>query len=218
MLYLVATPLGSPEELSLLSLRLLKDADLVICESTKEASTLLKFHGLRAKTYAVLNEHTKAAELDDLVVACKNQNVVLVSDCGTPGFCDPGADLVKACRKNNILVRSSLGPSSLMGLLSLCGEKVNHFYFRGFLPVEKLARTQAWRELQKTTEFVILMDTPYRFKKVLNELKAYMPHRKIFLACNLSQDIEFVCEAKGNEIERQVPYEKAEFILMICPP
>src|SRR5437868_15076635 len=121
MLYVVATPIGDTSEISLRALEILKSAEVIICESTKEASKLLRAHGITGKTYELLNEHTTPDEVKALCEICANKNVALVSDCGTPGFCDPGAHLVKLCRQKKILVKSVLGPSALMGLLSLSG-------------------------------------------------------------------------------------------------
>ena len=100
MLTLIATPIGRTDEITLRSLELLKTADVVICESTKETSKLLKQLEIKAKRYEVLDEHSTADDVKILAQLCKDLNVVLVSDCGTPGFCDPGFQVVELCRKN----------------------------------------------------------------------------------------------------------------------
>src|SRR3989344_1805886 len=109
MLTLIATPIGRNDEITLRSLDLLKNADIVICESTKETSKLLKDYEIKSKRYEVLDEHSTKEDVAELTKLCKEQNVVLVSDCGTPSFCDPGFQLVQTCRKENIQVQSSLG-------------------------------------------------------------------------------------------------------------
>ena len=152
MLTLVATPIGRNDEITLRSLELLKNADVVICESTKETSTLLKSLDIKAKRYELLNEHTEADDVAKLLEICRTQNAVLVSDCGTPSFCDPGFQLVNVCRKENIKIQSSLGASSLMGLLSLSSERLYQFYFRGFIPAETVAREKEWLSLKKNRE------------------------------------------------------------------
>ncbi|MGZ3797060.1 MAG: SAM-dependent methyltransferase [Pseudobdellovibrionaceae bacterium] len=134
MLYVVATPIGDVNEISLRALEVLKAAEVIICESTKEASKLLRAHGISGKTYELLNEHTTAEEVKALAEICATQTAALVSDCGTPGFCDPGAHLVKLCRQKKIPVKSVLGASALMGLLSLSGERIDQFIFRVLLP------------------------------------------------------------------------------------
>lgn len=215
MLYLIATPIGDVSEITLRALEILKSADVVICESTKEASKLLKAHGLKAKEYRVLDEHSRPDDLKELLEICRQQTAALVSDCGTPGFCDPGADLVGLCRKNKIAVKSVLGPSSLMGLLSLAGRKITHFYFRGFLPAENEERKKSWLELKKSKKTVILMDTPYRLGKLLTETKEHFPGRQALLALNLSQEGEVVLEGPIEEVAKGWNQEKAEFMLLL---
>lgn len=217
MLYVVATPIGDKSEITLRALEILKNAPVIICESTKEASTLLKHHGITGKKYEVLNEHTKPEELPALLELCKAQDVALVSDCGTPGFSDPGADLIRLCRRNQVAVKSVLGASSLMGLLSLSSMKIPEFVFRGFLPAENNERKREIDKLKKESRAVILMDTPYRLKKLLSELKLVLPDRKALLALNLSAADETVLEGSLKELSDRLKIEKAEFMLLLYP-
>lgn len=218
MLYLIATPIGDPNEISLKALELLKKTELVICESTKETSTLLKFHGISGKKYELLNEHSTSEDLKELVQICKNQDAVLVSDCGTPGFCDPGADLVRECRKHKIPVKSILGASSLMGLISQSGLRLDRFLFRGFLPSESIERQKEIEKLKKETQAIVLMDTPYRLKKVLTELRLHFADRELLLVLNLSTEEELIVEGKIDQILKNLLPEKAEFMLLIHAP
>lgn len=215
MLTLVATPIGRTDEITLRSLELLKNADVVICESTKETSKLLKSHEIKARRYEVLDEHSTADDVKMLLELCRDQQVVLVSDCGTPGFCDPGFQLVKACRQAGVPVQSSLGASSLMGLLSLSSERIYQFYFRGFIPAETVAREKEWHELKKNKQVIILMDTPYRLKKMLDECVQHLDDRKILLALNLSQPDETVLEGAPSQVRPRLPFDKAEFMILV---
>ncbi|MEQ1723038.1 MAG: SAM-dependent methyltransferase [Pseudobdellovibrio sp.] len=215
MLTLIATPIGRTDEITLRSLELLRNADVVVCESTKETSKLLKVHEIKAKKYEVLDEHSTADDVSSMLEFCKNQNVVLVSDCGTPSFCDPGFQLVEACRKANVKVQSSLGASSLMGLISLSSERINQFHFRGFIPAENVAREKEWQQLKKSTEPFVLMDTPYRLKKMLDECCLHLPDRKMLLTLNLSQDDETILEGKPSQVQQHLKFDKAEFMILI---
>jgi 16S rRNA (cytidine1402-2'-O)-methyltransferase len=215
MLYLIATPIGDVSEISLRALEILKNTELVICESTKEASKLLRAHGISGKTYELLNEHSTPDDVKTLADLCANKDAVLVSDCGTPGFCDPGADLVKLCRQKKVPVKSILGASSLMGLLSLSGERLDQFVFRGFLPAETEARRKALVELQREKRPLVLMDTPYRLKKTLGDLQEFFPKRRALLALNLSQADEKILEGPAEKILKELPFEKAEFMLLL---
>ena len=215
MLTLIATPIGRIDEITLRSLDLLKNADVVICESTKETSKLLKGHGIKALRYEVLNEHSTKDDVADLTRLCREQNAVLVSDCGTPSFCDPGFQLVEACRAENIKVQSSLGASSLMGLISLSSERIHQFHFRGFLPAENIAREKEWQLLKKNRDSIVLMDTPYRLKKMIDECCLHLADRKLLLVLSLSQENETVLEGPPAKIKQQLTFEKAEFMILV---
>ena len=215
MLTLVATPIGRLDEITLRSLELLRAADVIICESTKETSKLLKHLDIKAKRYEVLDEHSTSEDLNVLVGLCDNQNVCLVSDCGTPAFCDPGNSLIALCRKKNISVKSSLGASALMGLLSLSSERLKKFQFIGFISAESVQREKDWQSVKKIKDPFVLMDTPYRLKKMLEECKTNLPDRKMLLALNLSQENELVLEGSTKSIQTKVPFEKAEFMILV---
>lgn len=217
MLYVVATPIGDVSEISLRALEILKNCDVVICESTKEASKLLRAHGISGKTYEVLDEHSTPEDKAALVPLCAEKNVALVSDCGTPGFCDPGADLVRLCRQKNVPVKSVLGASALMGLLSLSGQRIDEFVFRGFLPAENEARARALKDLTKEKRAIIIMDTPYRLKKTLNDMKDHFSQRRFLLTMNLSQEEEIVLEGSIDKLISGLRADKAEFMLLIYP-
>lgn len=215
MLTLIATPIGRTDEITLRSLDLLRNADVVICESTKEASKLLKVHDIKAKKYEVLDEHSSKEDVAELASLCNELNVVLVSDCGTPSFCDPGFQLVQICRKENIKIQSSLGASSLMGLISLSSERIHQFHFRGFLPAETVAREKEWQILKKNKDCIVLMDTPYRLKKIIDECCLHLEDRKILLTLNLSQDDETVLEGAPSKVKQQQKFDKAEFMILV---
>ncbi|MFN3455783.1 MAG: 16S rRNA (cytidine(1402)-2'-O)-methyltransferase [Pseudobdellovibrio sp.] len=217
MLYLVATPIGDIQEITVRALEILKNADVILCESTKETSKLLKQLDIKAKKYEILNEHSTLDDLKALTELCKTQIVALVSDCGTPGFCDPGNDLINFCRKQNIPVKSILGASSLMGLLSLTSQRLNEFVFRGFLPAENESRDKEWQKLKSEKRAIIIMDTPYRLRKTIDELSKHFIKRKALLALNLSQETEQVLEGYPAYLLQNLNVDKAEFMLMIYP-
>ncbi|MCB0351594.1 MAG: methyltransferase, partial [Bdellovibrionales bacterium] len=143
MLFIVATPIGNYSDITLRALELLKTCDILIGEEHRVASTMLKKLGLEQREIYLLNEHSNKKDIDELVKLCAEKNVALISDCGTPGFSDPGAELIERCRKNNIQVSSAPGASSLMTLLSLSSQRINQFVFVGFLPANNEARVEA---------------------------------------------------------------------------
>lgn len=222
MLYLVATPIGDKNEISKRALDILAQCENIICESTKEASTFLKFHQITGKKYHLLNEHSTAEDLPALVSLCEMQDVALVSDSGTPGFCDPGTDLVALCRSRQIPVKSVLGCSSLMGLLSLSSVKITQFVFIGFLNAETEKRKTELKALQKESRAMVFMDTPYRQMKLLADLAAAFPRRRLLLTQNLSDSTERTYEGTATEVALAVqseaaPQLKAEFMILLYP-
>ncbi len=216
-LYIVPTPLGNMNDLTLRALEVLQNSDVIIVEEFKESTPVLRHHGIKGKPLEQLNEHSQPEDLLRLVELCKTKQVALITDCGTPAFCDPGSDLVGLCRKNKVPVLGLPGPSSLMLALSLAGQRVDSFYFRGFLPAANEPRAQKWQELKKINEPIIIMDTPYRLKKTLLEADQHFLNRPIFLSLNLTQPNEWVFEGPAKQALSQLPIDKAEFVLIVLP-
>ena len=214
-LFVIATPIGHAKDISLRAIETLQAAEVVIGEEFKEVSKLLKGLDIKGKPLEVLNEHSTPEDVQNLLKLCQTKMVALVSDCGTPGFCDPGAALINLCRKNTVEVRTLPGASSIMGLLSLSGERINQFIFRGFLPAENEARAAEIKKLKIEKRPMILMDTPYRLKKLLTELSEAMPNRRALLACDLTQETEMVAEALVKDLSSKLIKDKAEFMLLL---
>lgn len=217
-LYVVATPIGHPDDISRRAKEALERADTIIGEEAKPTRKLLKSAGVSpSKPIELLNEHSDRSRIEELGLLCRSQEVALVSDCGTPGFCDPGAELVNHCHNHGILVRSLPGPSSLMAFLSICGHRLINFYFQGFLPANTEERRGRLGFLKQRKETIILMDTPYRLKKTLENCKEYFSSSEIVLGVNLSKDSERIYRGKAVEILNELKEEKAEFVLAVVP-
>ena len=215
-LYVIATPIGNYEDITLRGKRLLEECEYIIGEETKPTRRLLKSIGISPqKNIELLNEHSTDEEIQSLVDICIHNNVALVSDCGTPGFCDPGARLVQLCRNQHISVFSIPGPSSLMALLSVSGYRLDRFLFEGFLPANSDIRKEKLKELKSEKRPLILMDTPYRLKKTMDDCEVYFPHRDIVLGLNMSTENEVVLAGKMKDIKKQIAFEKAEFVLIV---
>jgi 16S rRNA (cytidine1402-2'-O)-methyltransferase len=217
MLYVIATPIGVNTDISLRAIEVLKTCTAVIGEEHKNTSKFLKFSGVEQKEIYILNEHSKPGDLVELVELAREQNVALVSDCGTPGFCDPGADLVRLCRQKKIRVQSIPGASSLMSFLSVCGHRLDQFFFRGFLPAKNEERPKELEKIKSSRIPTIVLDTPYRLKKILEEWKALGPSSKLVLGLELSTEQEQILEGTAESLLKNLATEKAEFVLLILP-
>lgn len=216
-LCLVSVPIGHPGDITLRAIDTLKTAGLVIGEERKEVSKLLKHLGIENKRIELLNEHSRDEDVRTLLDLCRSNEVALVSDCGTPGFCDPGARLVAACRKEKILTSPVPGASSLMCLLAMTGWDMKEFLFRGFLPADREERSKALAHLGKERRPIILMDTPYRLQRLLSELAERWPERRAVLGCDFTQSTESVLEDSLKNLQEMLGDRKAEFILALSP-
>jgi len=216
-LILVSTPIGNPEDITLRAIRVLKECDAIICEEWKPAKTLLKHLEIPEKPLYQFNEHSKNEELTELVELCAAKNVALISDCGTPGWCDPGQVLIAELRRRHVGISAAPGVSSITTALSLAGFPIDKFRMIGFLSAETSERSRQIKRLTHETEPLVFMDTPYRLNKLLGELAASMGNVKATLALNLTQQDERVVSGTLRELAK-TQYPKSEFILVTQPP
>lgn len=215
-LTLVSVPIGNFADITLRAIESLKAADAIICEEIRPAQTLLKRLGLLDldRPMHQLNEHTKDNELPKLLEVCVEKNAALITDCGTPGFCDPGARLVDLCLKRGVPVDTNPGASSLMALLSLCGYRMDEFHFAGFLPAETQSRQLKIQSLQKLNSAIVLMDTPYRLDKLLQELCPLFSSRQAVLGIDLTGENHRLVRGAISEIAK-TRHGKHPFVLLI---
>jgi 16S rRNA (cytidine1402-2'-O)-methyltransferase len=216
-LTVVSTPIGDYEDITLRAKKTLEDAEIIICEELKPAEILFKRLGLEKKEFLQLNEHSKPDDIKVLVGLCEAKNVALISDCGTPGFYDPGAELVAACFDRGIKVNTNPGPSSLMALLSICGEKIKSFHFVGFLPAERSERGTAIDNLKRINVPLVIMDTPYRLKSTLQD---FMDHdfgrRKAVVGADLTGPAHKLVRGTIEALAAR-DWQKLPFILLVLP-
>lgn len=214
-LKLIATPIGNSEDISLRALKALKSTEFIIGEEPKACRKILTDLEIspRDKHMFFLNEHSTSAELNELLELCKKEDVCLMSDCGTPAFCDPGANLVNLCHKHNIDVEVLPGPSSLMTFISLLGERWDQFSFLGFPPRDKNERDLFFKNLKKQPYPVFFLEAPYRLKSTLESLHEILGSQKIHFGSHLTAaDQEYFFETPQN-ILKKIKNPKAPFII-----
>lgn len=216
-LYIVATPIGNYQDITLRAIEILKSVDAVICEEIREGTSLLRKLDIQPRELLNLNEHNEIDAVPGLLLRLVNgQNLALITDCGTPVFADPGHTLIQAAHESSIPVIPVPGPSSLTAALSILDFSPKQFYFAGFLPPKPDPRRAELLRLRALRIPVILMDTPYRLAALLQDVaKAFGKNHIITLAVDLTQPSERIFRGTVEEVLRQVGTRKAEFILVI---
>lgn len=169
MLFLVPTPIGNLEDITLRALRTLKEVDLIACEDTRTSGVLLSHYDIDTPrtSYHEHNEATKAPQLIKQMQA--GQRVALISDAGSPGISDPGFFLVRECLRHDIPVEPLPGPTAIIPALTASALPVDRFVFEGFLPVKK-GRSTRLEELRDEPRTMIFYESPYRVAKTLRQL------------------------------------------------
>lgn len=226
-LILVPTPLQDDLPLESVALELLKENALkenvvLLVEEHKVARQRWLKWGLPREAiekFVLFNEHTQKEALPEVMKKLKAGNdVYLLSDCGLPAFCDPGQVLVDACHKQRIKVTSTPFPNSIALSVSLSGFSHESFVFSGFVPVKEPQRTQWMKKELKRAETLVWMETPYRLKKLLEELAAIEQKREVFLALDLGSPSEELLRGSAGKIASLIPEkEKREFVLLLAP-
>ena len=215
-LYIVATPIGNPKDITLRALEVLKRVDAVICEEFRQGSRLLRQLGIE-NDLVTLNEHNEAIEAP--VIAQRlaaGESLAIISDAGTPVFADPGQHLLELAYRAGIPVSPVPGPASLMAALSLCDFPIDRFIFAGFPPRKSPQRESFLAQYTSETVPVILMDTPYRLTKLLEEVQSlFGKQQDILLACDLTLKKEQVFRGSIEEILPRITGQKSEFILIL---
>ena len=218
-LYVVATPIGNAGDITTRAIETLAHADVILCEEHRNGSRLLKSLGI-AKPLLELNEHNEAERIQEvLLMLAQGQTLALISDCGTPVFSDPGKKLLKLLYEMNIAVTPLPGASSLMAALSVCPFDLEEFLFIGFLPVKTDQRQKKLSQLKYSNYPLVLMDTPYRMQRLLQEVQqSFGKKQNIFLACDLTMPEERLYLGPVDEILTRIQNRKAEFILILDRP
>ena len=173
MLYVVPTPIGNLEDITLRALRVLKEVDLILAEDTRTSSVLLKHYDIHTplKSHHKFNEHETSADLSERIRG--GLSVALISDAGTPGISDPGFMLVRACVERGVEVQCLPGATAFVPALVDSGLPCDRFYFEGFLPQKKGRQTRLTK-LAECPQTMIIYESPFRLQKTLEQLAEYL--------------------------------------------
>ncbi len=217
-LYLVATPIGNFEDITLRALTVLRSVDLVVYEERREGERLLRHFQIQ-KPVETLNEHNEAAASFNILRHLKEgKAIALVSDCGTPVFSDPGQLLVRKAIEQNVKIVPIPGASSLMPALTVTGFSIDQFLFYGWLSPKKERRRAELRQLMNERRTIVLMDTPYRLVPLLRDLaETFGATRRICVAYNLTMPDEHLFYGSAEELYRELSARelKGEFVVVV---
>jgi len=223
-LYIVATPIGNLEDISLRALRILKEVDLILCEDTRVTKKLLDRYQIK-KPLLSYHQHSRLQKIDYIISLLKEgKNLALVSDSGTPGVSDPGNKLVNEVVKwlsDRVKIVPIPGPSALTCAASVSGFPMDKFLFLGFLPKKK-KRKEVLKEILESKYPVIFYESPYRILRTLKELRDAMNSEQratnnIVVARELTKKFETIYRGKIDEVIEEIEKNtiKGEFVVIL---
>jgi 16S rRNA (cytidine1402-2'-O)-methyltransferase len=216
-LYLVATPIGNLDDITLRAIKVLGEVDLIACEDTRHTRKLLTHYGINARTisYHEHNERERAADLVKRLNA--GSSVAVVSDAGTPGISDPGFRLVQSAIENQIRVVPVPGASALVNALIASGLPTDEFFFGGFLPSRSGARRTRLKALESIPATLIFYEAPHRLGGALRDAAEILGHRQAVVARELTKLHEEIARGSLLELAERYASEKVrgETVLVI---
>ena len=202
IIYIVATPIGNLEDITLRALRVLKEVAVVAAEDTRHTQILLSHYDIHTPltSYHEHNEKTKSQEL--VTRLARGQNVALVSDAGTPAISDPGFRLVVRAIRAGVRIIPVPGASALTAVLSASGLPTDRFVFEGFLPARKTQRRERLQTLRDETRTLIFFEAPHRLKDTLGDIRELLGNREAVLAREVSKIHEEFLRGPASELVR----------------
>lgn len=214
-LYIVATPIGNLEDITLRALKILKEVNIIAAEDTRQTLKLLN-HFEISKPLISYHRHNEEIKSNILLEKLKNgENIALVSDAGTPGICDPGEEVIKKAIEEKIEVIPIPGACAMINALIASGLDTKEFCFLGFLPLNKKLRKEKIEEIKKSEKTIIIYEAPHKMKNTLEDLREILENRKIVLARELTKIHEEFIRKNIEELLVDIDNMKGEMILVI---
>ena len=215
ILYIVATPIGNLEDITLRAIKTLKEVDLISAEDTRHTLKLLN-HLEISKPLISYHRHNEDTKTDILIKELEQgKNIALVSDAGTPGICDPGEEVIKRCIEEEIKIVPIPGACAMINALICSGLDTKEFAFIGFLPLNKKNRKEKLEEIRKETKTTILYEAPHKLETTLKDLKGIIGDRKIVLAREITKIHEEYLRENIDELIEKAKDIKGEIVLIL---
>jgi 16S rRNA (cytidine1402-2'-O)-methyltransferase len=215
-LYIVATPIGNMEDITLRALRILREAALVAAEDTRSAHNLLSHHDIHTPITSYY-EHNKLSKLDTILTALDNGDVALISEAGMPGISDPGYELVCAAIERGIIITPIPGPSALLSALAASGLPSDRFLYIGFLPRQKTERRRLLADIAAQRPTIVAYESPHRLLDALADILAVLGDRRMVAAREMTKVFEEFRRSSVSEVlaHFQDKPPRGEFTLVI---
>ncbi|MDD4294725.1 MAG: 16S rRNA (cytidine(1402)-2'-O)-methyltransferase [Candidatus Omnitrophica bacterium] len=217
MLYIVSTPIGNLEDITLRAIRILKEVDIILAEDTRVTGVLLKKHNIVKKTIS-FHDHNENKKIKQTISLLKEgKNIALVSDAGTPAISDPGYLLIKKCREENLQITVLPGACAAIAAITLTSFSRTNFKFMGYMPRKKTQCEKIIKKIQDEKITTVFYESPYRVLKSLEIIANIMPENNIAIIREITKKFEEVIEGKAKEIFNKVKEKtlKGEIVLII---
>jgi len=215
ILYLVPVPIGNPEDISLRALRILKDADLLACEDTRKSGILLKKLEIKNQLTSY-HAYNRIKKLPELLERLKNgEKIAIITDGGTPGISDPGADIVRSCHSEGIKVIPLSGASALSMAMSVSGFTSNGLYFAGFLSPKKGKRRNMLAKAAVNANTVICYESPHRIRRLMEDIHSELGDVDVVICREMTKIHEEYLYGSVKSLLETKFTEKGEFTIVI---
>ncbi len=215
VLYLVATPIGNLEDITLRALRVLREVSLVAAEDTRTARKLLSHYGIRARLLSY-HQHNKEARIPRILRELARGDVALISEAGMPGISDPGVELVAAAVREGFRVVPVPGPSAVVAALAVSGLPTHQFTFLGFLPRQAGERRRLLQRVAGEERTLVVMEAPHRLRESLQDMLAVLGDRRVAVCRELTKAFEEVFRGSISEALAHFREPRGEFTLVVA--
>lgn len=213
-LYIVATPIGNLEDISLRALRVLREVKLIAAEDTRKTKRLLAHYDIKTPLTSY-HEHNKQSKLGYVLNCLKDGDVALVSEAGMPGMSDPGYELILAAYQQGIPVVPVPGPSAVITALVISGLPTDRFLYIGFLPRKASARQQLLKSVAHEYSTIIALESPHRLRAALNDILTILGDREIAVCREITKVHEEVFRGTASQAIEHFTEPRGEFTLVI---
>jgi 16S rRNA (cytidine1402-2'-O)-methyltransferase len=214
VLYVIATPIGNLEDISLRALRLLREVKLIAAEDTRTTRRLLNAYNIKTPLTSY-HEYSKRDKLDYLLNYLKEEDLALVSEAGMPGLSDPGYELIVAAIKRGISVVPIPGASAVITALVVSGLPTDQFLYLGFLPRRKGQRQRLLSSIVDEPRSIVAFETPHRLRKALSDIEEILGNRRLSICRELTKVHEEIFRGRVSQAREHFTEPRGEFSLVI---